>query len=33
MADACRHEFQAIEETSQAATTKIPVEEFIEGIR
>jgi hypothetical protein len=27
------HEFQAIEETNQAATTKMSVEEFIEGIR
>jgi hypothetical protein len=28
-----RYGFQAIEETNQAATTKMSVEEFIEGIR
>jgi hypothetical protein len=27
------HEFHAIEETNQDATTKISIEEFIEGIR
>jgi hypothetical protein len=27
------HEFQAIEETNVAATTIMPIEEFIEGIR
>jgi hypothetical protein len=27
------HEFQTIDETNDEATTTIPVEEFIEGIR